>query len=440
MTASLFAAFLRVMEVIRPAFDPRVFANLLVVLIGWVQTTGRHAITEALVVTGVAGVRDHTAFQCVFSRARWDVDEVGRYLLAAIVARLGDGPVRFVIDDTLAPHKGPQIFGLGCHLDAVTSSRRHKNFRFGHQWVVLPVIVHLPFASRAWALPILFRLYRTVRDCETHGAPHRTKTALARELIEHVAGWLAGRRVEITADQAYANGTVLRDLPRHVVWFGALRPDAALTDVPVAGRKVGPRLPSPADLAADATVPWSRSRVTLYGRAQTVVYKTCLARWYRGLGDVVLRIVVVRCTTGGRPLRVFFCSDVAMTVPAVLRGYSERWPTEPMFRESKQGLGFAESAAWSPQAVLRTAPMVGLLYTLLVLWFHECRLGDALDVIPYRPWYPDKRTVSFGDVLRTAQATFARIDLPAKLSALDNFARAGRRPRSGEQLTLPFAA
>src|SRR5258706_15993954 len=98
MTANLFAAFLRVTEVIRPAFDPRVFANLLVILIGWVQTSGRHAVTEALVVTGVAGVRDHAAFHRVFSRAVWDLDEVGRRLLEAIVTRLSTGPARFVID------------------------------------------------------------------------------------------------------------------------------------------------------------------------------------------------------------------------------------------------------------------------------------------------------------------------------------------------------
>jgi hypothetical protein len=441
MTAALFAAFLRVTEVIRPAFDPRVFAHLLVVLIGWVRTTGRHAVTEALVVTGVAGLRDHTAFHRVFSHAAWDLDDVCRRVVGALVARLdATAPLRVVLDDTLAPHKGPHVFGLGCHLDAVTSTRRRKNFRFGHQWVVLSLVVDLPFAARPWALPVAFRLYRTVGECAAHGALHRTKTALARELIDRLLTWLPDRRLVIAADQAYANGTVVADLPARVVWVGALRPDAALTDAPAPGRKRGPRLPSPADLAADAAVPWSHTRVVLYGRARTVAYKTCVARWYRALGGVALRVVVVRCATGERPLRVFFCTDPRWTVPALLRAYGDRWPTEPTFRESKQLLGFAESAAWTRRAVERTAPMVGLLYTLLVVWFHDARLGDALDVIPYRPWYATKRTVSVADVVRAARDTFARVDLPAKLPMLEDFARRGARPRSGEQLTLPFAA
>ena len=35
-------------------------------------------------------------------------------------------------------------------------------------------------------------------------------------------------------------------------------------------------------------------------------------------------------------------------------------------------------------------------------------------MIPYRPWYTHKRRVSFGDVLRAAQDTFARVDLRVK--------------------------
>jgi hypothetical protein len=440
----MFATFLRVAEVMRPAFDPRVFARLLVVLIGWVRTHGRHAVTEALLVTGVAHVADWCAFHRVFSTARWDLDEVGRRLLGWILARWGDGPLRLVVDDTLAPHKGPHVFGLGCHLDAVHSTRKTKLFRFGHDWVVLSVVVRLPFAATPWALPLLFRLYRTIKDCAATDADHRTKTALARELVDRVVAWVPDRRVEIAADQAYSCRTVVRDLPTRVVWFGALRPDAALTAAPTTPRRPkGAALPSPVDLAANARVPWSHTRVELYGRRRTIAYKTCVAQWYHTLGPRLVRVVVVRCTTGARPLRVFFCTDPTVSVPALLTRYSERWPTEPTFRESKQLLGFAESSARTEAAVRRTAPMAALLYTLLALWFHECRRGDATAAPPpwpARPWYPQKHTVSFADVLRAAQDVFARVDLATKLPALENFARRGPTRPFPRQLPLPFVA
>jgi hypothetical protein len=440
VTTTLFAAFLGVLEVIRPAFTPETFAKLVVILVGWVRTHGRHAITEALVVTGLAGVRDHSAFHRVFSTSPWEPDEVGRRLFLFLLRWIA-GAVQLVIDDTLAPHKGPQIFGLGCHLDAVHSTRRTKLFRFGHNWVVLSVVVRLPFTPRPWALPVLFRLYRTHDDCDTVGDVHRKKTELARELLTVVRGWVPDRALELALDQAYCNRTVLHDLPPRVVVFGSLRLDAALTAVPTdAGRRKGARLASPADLAADPTVPWSHTRVVLYGRRRTIAYKTCVAQWYHPLGPALVRVVVVRCTTGDRPLRAYFCTDPTASVPATLRGYADRWPTEPTFRDNKQLLGFAETSARSPNAVLRTAPMIGLLYTILVVWFQVCHLGDVPGLLPNRPWNRDKRGASFADILRTAHDTFTRIDLGAKLPQIDNFARRGRRPSSGEQLRFSFAA
>jgi DDE superfamily endonuclease len=111
------------------------------------------------------------------------------------------GAIRVVLDDTLATKKGPQVFGIGSHLDAVRSTRRQKIFAFDHCWVVLAVLLPVPFSSRAFALPVLFRLYRTVKNCERAGQPHRKKTELARELLDALAAWV-GTRVELAADSA----------------------------------------------------------------------------------------------------------------------------------------------------------------------------------------------------------------------------------------------
>jgi hypothetical protein len=96
--------------------------------------------------------------------------------------------VRLVVDDTLCRHKGPHVFGLGNHLDAARSTKRTKVFAFGHVWVVLALVVRVPFARRSFALPLLLRLHRNEKDCARNGAAYRPKTALARELIEVVLG------------------------------------------------------------------------------------------------------------------------------------------------------------------------------------------------------------------------------------------------------------
>src|SRR5437763_2037417 len=153
-------------EVFRPALTRPGFANLIVVAAGWIQTSGPHAVTQALVATGVAGRRHHEAFHRFFSRGTWSPDELGRLLFEFLLKLLPRASaIRIVLDDTVAPKKGPHVFGIGTHLDAVRSSKKRRVFVFGHCWVVLAVLVQVPFSRRAWALPLLLRLYRNEKEC-----------------------------------------------------------------------------------------------------------------------------------------------------------------------------------------------------------------------------------------------------------------------------------
>jgi hypothetical protein len=402
-----------------PALTRPGLANALVVLSGWVLTQGTHGVTAALVATDVARRRHWEAFHRFFSRGTWSADELGRWLFRRIVAHLGDGPMLVVIDDTLAPKKGPHVFGIGSHLDAVRSTKRHRIFTFGHCWVVLAVVVRVPFSKRAWALPLLFRLARNLKECNKRGAVYMKKTQLAREMIDVLLTWVGARPVEITADSAYCNFTVSRDLPPHVTLVGAMRPDAVLTALPrppkgsKAGRprKRGALLPKPEKLAKDTRQPWQTAIAMLYGRRTHVRFKTLVGQWYRATGTRELRIVIVECTTGRLPIRVFFSSDPTFDVVRVLETYALRWGIEIFFRDAKQLLGFADSSARKEAAVRRVAPLVGLLYTTLVVWMIEGVHATALALPPIRPWYRHKRGLAFADVLRAAQSAIANIDV-----------------------------
>jgi hypothetical protein len=402
----LLRTLLDALEIFRPALTRPGFDNLLVIFAGWVQSAGVHAVTQALVVTRVAGRRHHEAFHRFFSRGTWDPDEFGRRLFGW-AARLvpADHPIRIVVDDTLAPKKGPHVFGIGSHLDAVRSTRRFHVFCFGHCWVVLALLLPVPFSTRTWALPLLFRLYRNKKECAAKEHPYRKKTELAREMLDVFALWVGDRRVEATADVAYCNDTVTRGLPSHIVLIGAMRPDAVLTAPPPqrkgrrAGRPAvrGRLLPKPEVLARDADRPWESCRATLYGITRTVRYKTLCAQWYRACGPRLLRIVVVKVDTGALGLHVFFSMDREMTVRQILETYAERWAIEVCFRDLKQHLGFADSSARKRTAVERTAPFVGFIYTALVLWFAQGAHLNPLAAPPLRPWYTRKRTASFLD-------------------------------------------
>ena len=421
----------------RPALTRPGFISLVVVLSGWVLTEGTHAVTAALVATDVARRRHWASFHRFFSRGTWAPDVLGEHLFRRIL-RAQSCAVRVVIDDTLAVKKGPKIFGLGNHLDPVRSTKRQKVFAFGHCWVVLAVLVTVPFSRRAWALPVLFRLYRNIKDCERRRVPHKKKTELARDMLDLVVTWSAGQRIELAADGAYCNDTLAHGLADNVVFFGSMRPDAVLTSLPSAAEKCGGRprkrgelLRKPSMLARDGRTSWSTAHPLLYGKVTRVRYKQLDAQWYRAMGTRLLRVIVVECATGRIPIRVFFSSDPTLSVDTILETYAGRWGIEVFFRDAKQNLGFADSQARTESAVLRTAPLIGLLYSSLVLWFADGIYSDAIAAPPLRPWYRHKRGLAFVDILRAAQRVLARSDVLDPRSYSDDLQQsAALRPRS----------
>ncbi|RMH41889.1 MAG: hypothetical protein D6689_09930 [Deltaproteobacteria bacterium] len=429
VAGNLVLTFIRALAIFRSALTKPSFANLIVLATGWVLDPG--AVTQALVVTQMAGATDYEKYHRFFSRGTWNPDDLGRRLFDWIMSTLpSDEPIRLAVDDTVAPKKGEHVFGVDAHIDAVRSTKKYKVFCLGHCWVVLAVLVKVPFSKHVWALPILFRLYRNKKTCANKKLPYRKKTELAREMVDLVVGWAKGRAVEVTGDSAYCNSTVIHGLPDSVHFIGDMRPDAVLTALPPQKttrrgrpRKRGRRLASPEKLAKDSRRPWQTCEVKLNGKPKTVQYKECWAQWYRACGTRLLHIVVVRVETGSIGLRTFFATDRHLTVEQILEGYSGRWAIEVSFRNLKQLLGFADSSARKPEAVKRVAPFVGMTYTLLILWFTEHVYQTPYATPPFRPWYPHKSGLSFEDILRAARRVLNPqrfLDLPTLLDNLHN--------------------
>jgi len=414
----------------RPTFE-----RMLLLARGFVLTAGQHTVAAALLAGDIAARRiHHEAFHRFFSKRAWCPDELGKLLFTRLVALLSSERVTVAIDDTLVRKKGPKVFGLGAHLDAVRSTRRHRIFSFGHVWVVLAVLVRVPLSPRPWALPVLFRLYRNESECTRRGDPYRKKTELAREMLEVLLSWVPTLPVRVVADVAYSNATLQRGHEARVVFVGAMRPDAVLTALPTPEqrKKTGRRrvkgdvLQKPERFAADGRRPWREIEAHVYGVLRRVAVKSMRAQWYIACGQGLLNVVMVRVDHGRIPLRVFFSTDPAMSERDVLETYAGRWSIEVTFRNLKQHLGFADSPARLRRAVERTAPFVGLLYTAMVVWFVERASDQPFALLPARSWYTHKSNLSFEDALRVARHDIAT-EVSDLLCRYENLAQQ-RRP------------
>jgi hypothetical protein len=144
---------------------------------------------------------------------------------------------------------------------------------------------------------------------------------------------------------------------------------------------------------------WDPLPLTLYGRQVTPLVFGCTALWYGALRDQPVRIVIVRDPSGRRRDEAFFCTDLAVDHAFILEGYARRWTIEVAFYNQKQFLGFEDPQNQTPEAVARTAPMAGLVYDLVLLWYAaRLQQGRAPGWL-VRPWYRSKTAPSFLDML-----------------------------------------
>lgn len=411
---------------------------------GWVLSHRHRYVTDLIWSSGSTHKGHHSRYHRFFSHAAWELDDLCR-VLAQLLVRIfaPTGLIVLAVDDTLCRKRGLTVYGTGMHHDPLISSRAKPLTSWGHDWVVLTLIVRCPFWSptKVWSLPVAFRLYRN-RQGLTKGRKkkdgnekkarkpdpnHRTRPELAVELICLVASWFPERKLLVTGDSAYGGQSVLKKLPTNVDLISHVHPKGALYEpageAAVPGkkggrpRKKGQRLPGMAAWAKDQSQPWTELAFDQFGLHATLLVKTIQALYYKAGGQRLLTIVLVRDTVGKRPDQMFYCTCLDWDARTVLSYYSCRWSIEVTFEHSKQLLGLEDPANRLPKAVQRTAPMALVLYSLIVAWFH--RVGHKHVKFPDRPWYTKKAEPSFGDALTTLR----------RLSCQDGFC--GYVPRIG---------
>ncbi len=394
------------------------FGSFVTVLTGWLFAP-RRTITGALVAAGVAGQRHHAAFHRVFATARWSLDEMGLIVFGLIAPLLPPGTVKLTFDDTLARKRGKKVFGVGMHHDPLLSTRKHKVTSWGHSWVVLSVVVALPSCpGRVFSLPILFRLYLNKDASVRARRTYKKRSELALQLLDRVCAAHPERRFHAFADSAYGGETVLGYLPTNCDLTSRMTLSTrlhALPPVRVPGtngrpRKRGAHLPSPEQMLKQRG---RRVTLAIYGRHDRVRLVETVACCYRVPGRL-LKIVAIEPLVGGRPVQAFYSTEIDQTAEEVLTEYAGRWSIEETFQAGKTHLGFEEPQGWSRKAVLRTAPVVMLLYSLIVIWF--ARAGYTLYRPLVRPWYPTKTRASFADMLMTLKCACLREEVSARLA------------------------
>lgn len=386
-------------------FRTEVFATFKTMVAAWVTCPGPRTISEVWQATGEAAKRHHDTAYALFHSAKWNWDELGKILVLVIVARLvPNGVIWLVVDDTLCHKRGATVAFGGFYLDAVMSTKKQKHLRFGLNWIVLGIAVHLPFRKdRYFCLPVLWRVYKK------KGQPgHQKRTDAAAELAQQVATWLPTRECWLVGDSVYMNSSVLRDRPANLKVMGPIRWDAALYELPPtrkagqrgAPRKKGNRLPTPREMIEDTRkYPAINKTVALADRSRWLrvqVIRNVL--WYTGSKTEPVSVVLVRDPKGLWRDEVLLATSAEVTAEFVVSGYCRRWSIEVAFHDSKQFVGLHDPQVRCEKSVERAHPMSWFALSVSVLWYAVVG-KNGKQVHRDRPWYKHKKSPTFADML-----------------------------------------
>jgi hypothetical protein len=384
------------------------FQRVAVLLLGAILSLHHRTVTAMLRAVGSLARGHWSDCHRVLCCRVWSCRPLGKVLGAMVLELIPtDQPVVCPVDDTNPQHKGKCVYGKGKHHDACRSTHSHMVWVWGHKWVVLAINVKFPFASRPWALPVLYALYRPEELNQAEGRRYKTPIRLAMQLIATLIHWFPQRKIILLGDGGYASHELARFCHRHrrhVTLVSRFDPQANLYELPPAGkpragrpRIKGRKLPAPSAVVKRAKP--KRFTVNGYGgKTRRVQLIWGQGHWYKGGGGLVpVRWVFVHDIQGTHRDEYFYCTDPTLSADQIVSLFTGRWSIEVTFQEAHAHLGFNTPRNWSKTSVLRTAPCLPGLFSVVSLIFADQARDRTIKPL-CAPWYA-KEELTFSDAI-----------------------------------------
>ena len=391
------ASLMTLLAVFSPLFTAPSFRTFTGLACGFLAHGGKRTVCGMLSGAGLSRSWPHDRAHWFFSRARWDAGALGLAAALLVVSLLvpAGAPVDVAVDDTLFRRRGKKVWAASWFHDG--SAQGPAKTGFGNNWVVLGIVVRLPFTSRPVAVPVMAKLV-------IKGTNSKSRLWLASWMAGRLAAALPGRQVRVVADSACAGGE-LKGLPPGVSWTTRLRKDAALhalpperTGRPGRPRVKGDRLPSLAKLAA--TAEFSQVTVTRYGKTETIGAAVLTCLWYSVFGSRPVTVVLVRDKPGAGFGIALVTTDRAATAEQVIERYVSRWSIEVAIEDSKQVFGTGQARNRTAAAVERTVPFQIACQASAVTWYATAghHPDDLRERRALAPWYTSKAEPATADM------------------------------------------
>lgn len=246
---------------------------------------------------------------------------------------------------------------------------------------------------------------------------HKTTSLLARQMVAAMLHWFPDRRFIVAGDWGFASHELALFCHRHgerLTLVARYVPDATLYALPPTTPRTGrgrkPRkgrpLPSPREAVGAATTR-RRATVAWYGAGvREVEMVSGRAGWYRARGSGRAALVPVRWVWAKELAKGqeawFYSTDPSLAPERIIELFAGRWAIEVTFEEVRAHLGFATTRQRCRASVLRAAPCLLGLFSLVSLLYAQLAAHGHMKVRG-TPCYP-KTDPTFADALAAVRA------------------------------------
>jgi hypothetical protein len=443
-----------VMSLFADLFTARSWQTFIMLAYGWAVASGeRQTITTYLWLSGATTVKHFSCFYRFLGgalyHARWQV--WARIIRGAAQWVPEGGSVVLIVDDSTKKKAGRQIEGVSHYRNGAGSARQEYRTLRGLNFVWGLMRVPVPgWLGQQVSIPIGLSLYLKAEQARKLGVPYRTRSALAREIVDFVAAELPTRRIRVVGDGGYATKATLQQLPATVDVVSRMLISGklyALPPLPTTPRrgcppKKGPLLGSPKTLAR------KRSGWRPHPTEAGTLVQAWTGLWQSVLPGRLIQVVVVRrpqqrrpCPPGQRkpvpPVEAFFTTDLTLSLDALLAQYRERRAVEITIRESNVLAGFGQDQCRRRERVVGANTFRLVLAAARTLWFVKTTARTTpLPLQCYRPWYRQKSAPSQLDIVWTWREALQT----AGVFPIPRFAHAHPEIQQESENALPLAA
>jgi len=385
---------------------------------GWTLAYGRQTITTYLWGSGAAQVKHFSRYYAFLGGALCQ----RRYQLWARVIRGGaslvpaEAVIEVRLDDATMKKTGRHIQGAAHYRNGAGTARQEYRTLWGINLVWAIMRIPLPrWPGHHLSLPIGLELYLKETLAATLKVPYRSRSALARRIVDQVAATLPTRAIRVATDGGYATQAFLRALATNVDVVGRFLLTAKLYQPPPprkkgqrgAPRKKGDMIGSPKTLATPSPA-WHP-----HPQEAGAFIQSWVGIWHSVFPGRLLRVVVVwrphldgpakpnsRKAFGRlKPLEAFFSTAVSLSPHTILATYEDRWAIEIDIRDGHAYYGIAQDQCRKVEHIMGANTFRLLMAAARTLWFivtSEQHADVALQ--QFRPWYRHKVAPSQFDV------------------------------------------